>query len=139
MKSLLTLIKLTKMRVDEQRQMLAKLQERLAQIENDINELHRRQAIEQDTVQKNPATALTYGDFVRWAIERGRALEKQRLTAAAAVNVSRDKLAEVYAEQKRYELAAAAREAEKLREEQRQETAELDEVGNIAFMRRKGE
>lgn len=137
--SLTTLIKLMKTLVDEQRQQLAKLQAHLAQIEYEITELEVRQATEQLAVQQNPDMALTYGDFVRWAVERSRELEERRKTAAHAVDLARDKLAQIFEEQKRYELAAAARDAEERRLEQKRETDELDEIGSVVFERRRGE
>ena len=137
--SLATLIKLMKTHVDEQRQLLAKVQAHLAQIEYEITELEIRQATEQLTVQQNPDMALTYGDFVRWAIERARELETQRQTAAAAVELARDKLSQLFEEQKRYELAAVARDAEERREELKRENDELNEIGSVNFMRNKGD
>jgi len=137
MSSLDTLIQLMKTRTDEQRQLLARLLAHLEQVEAAIMELELRQATEQMTVQNNPEMALTYGDFVRWAVARARELEKQRQTAQAAVEIARDKLSQLFEEQKRYELAAAARREAERQEELKRETQELDEIGGEGFRRRK--
>lgn len=137
MKSLSTLIKLQKTKVDEQRLLLAKLQAQLEQIERALAEHEIRQAREQLAAQKNPESAMTYGEFVRWAINYSRQLERQLATALKAVEIARDALAELFEEQKRYEIAEAARIEEERKEEARQETMKLDEVGSIGFVRKK--
>ncbi len=134
--SLATLVKLHKMRMDEQRQLLVKLQERLEQVEADITTLELRQATEYLTVQEHPETSLTYGDFVRWAAAQGRELQKQKQATSTAIDLARDRLAELFEEQKRYELAQEARAAEARREEQRRETMAMDEVGSVSFARK---
>lgn len=135
-KTLATLIKLQKTYVDEQRLILIKLQEHLEKIEGAITELEIRRAREQIAVQENPTISVTYGDFLRWAIDHAHELEEQRLVAVKAVELARDKLAELFEEQKRYEIAEQHRLAEELKEEIRQERIELDEVGSVTFERR---
>jgi flagellar export protein FliJ len=136
MNSFATLIKLQKTRVDEQRQFLAKLLEHLEAIERAIAEHEIRQAREQLAIQENPAAAMTYGAFVKWAVDHARNLERQYVTVAKAVDLARGKLAELFEEQKRYEIAEADRLEELRREELRQETIELDEIGSVGFIRK---
>lgn len=137
MKSLTTLIKLQKTRVDEQRQTLAKAQEFLDSVEQQIVQLEIKKVREQAAAQEYPEARLTYGAFLKAAVRDGRALEKQRAVAIAAVEAARDKLAELFEEQKRYEIAAAHRQAAEDREERRRETIELDEVGGVTYTRKK--
>ncbi|MDD3288808.1 MAG: hypothetical protein PHX43_07395 [Alphaproteobacteria bacterium] len=139
MKSLNTLIKLQKTRVDEQRQILAKLQEYLERIEKSIVELEILRAQEQITVEENPEMGLTYGDFIKQAVIKARELEKSRQTANSAVEMARDRLALLFEEQKRYEIAAANRAAAEEKEELRRERIEMDEIGSIEFVRNKAE
>jgi flagellar export protein FliJ len=136
-KSLTTLIKLQKTHVDEQRQHVAKLQERLAQIEKAIRDLETQKVQEQAAARKSAENAITYGAFLKAAVRRGRALEKDRQTAEAAVHVALGKLAELFEEQKRYEIAEERRIEEEKREELRRERVELDEIGGITHQRRK--
>jgi flagellar biosynthesis chaperone FliJ len=137
MKSLATLIKLQKTRVDEQRQTLAKAQEFLDGVAQAIAQLEIKKAREQTAAEKHPEARLTYGAFLKAAVRDGRALEKQRAVAEAAVEAARAKLAELFEEQKRYEIAAAHRQAAEDREGRRKETIELDEVGGVTYTRNK--
>lgn len=137
MKSLQTLIKLQKSLVDEQQIQLSKLQARLSDIENQIAELQMVMAREQVLVQAHPESKLTYGAFVKASIKRERELEKQRRIAADAVEIARNKLGDLFAEQKRYEIAEEARIAEELKEENRLETLEMDEIGGINYTRKR--
>ena len=138
MKSLQTLIKLQKMLVDEQRQHLSTLQDHLERIEQIITQLEINKAREQVAAQDNEART-TYGAYLQQMIGQGRVLEKERQTAAMAVKIAQDKLAELFEEQKRYEIAEAQRIEKANSEERRRETIELDEVGSVAYERRRGD
>lgn len=137
MKSLATLIKLQKTRVDEQRLVLAKMQEQLALILGHIEALQSEQEEQRNLLHTNPELAMTYGDYVKVALKKMELLEKKRRTAEIAVSAALEKLAEVFEEQKRYELAEQNRIEEEEREQQRRETHTLDEVGSVSFIRKK--
>jgi flagellar protein FliJ len=136
-KSLATLIKLQKTRVDEQRLLLAKLQEQVEAIEKAILVLKEDQEQQRVLLEREPSAGLTYGDYLDESLKKKKALEKRKTAAVMAVNLTRDRLAEVFEEQKRYELAEKNRIEEEEREEQRQETHTLDEVGSVSFIRGK--
>jgi flagellar biosynthesis chaperone FliJ len=136
-KSLATLIKLQKAHVDEQRQHVAKLQNHLALIERAIRDLEVQKTQEQIAARKSGEHAITYGAFLKAAVQRGRELAKNRQAAEEAVRIALDKLAELFEEQKRYEIAEQRRVELERKEEQRRETIELDEVGGITHERRK--
>jgi len=137
MKSLATLIKLQKTRVDEQRLMLAKLQAQLEEIQKRIAELEIRKAREQIVAQEHNEARTTYGAFLKEAVKVGRELDKQRQIAEAAIEASRLKLIELFEEQKRYEIAQTARLAAEEKEERHRETVELDEIGGVTYTRQK--
>ncbi|MDE2029438.1 MAG: hypothetical protein KGI97_02625 [Alphaproteobacteria bacterium] len=136
MKSLATLIKLQKTYVDEQRQQLARLYDQMEEIEGRIAQLEIMKAREQEAARDIAASA-TYGAFLKRAVEVGRTLEEERQTAAMAVRIAQDKLAELFEEQKRYEIAEEQRIEDEAREERRRETIELDEVGGVTHERNK--
>lgn len=138
MKSLATLIKLQKTRVDEQRMLVARLQDQLASIEAGLAALRAQQEQQRVLVRELPEMALTYGEYVKTSLQQEALLMKKRRTAEMAVNAALDKLAELFEEQKRYELAERNRIEEEEREEARRETITLDEVGSIGFTRKKG-
>ena len=137
MHTLDTLIKLQKSEVDEQRQMLAKLQDYLNSLDRQLAELQIEQAREQIAAKQNPTTALTYGNYVKQTLIKQEELTQRRASAAAAVELARDRLADLFEAQKRYEIVAANREAEALLVEQRNERIELDEIGSVRFAREK--
>jgi flagellar export protein FliJ len=137
MKSLATLIKLQKNRVDEQRIHVARLQTHLSEIEQKIAQLEIDKAREQVAAQKSVESTVTYGAFLKAAVKKGRDLEKDRQVAEAAVEVARGQLTELFEEQKRYETAEANRITAEEKEERRRETIELDEVGGMSHERRK--
>ncbi len=137
MKSLATLIKLQKVRVDEQRIMLAKLQEQLARAEQELQALRNQMEAQKKLLRRNPDMALTYGAYLKEALKSQALLEKRLRTAQQAVAIARDKLAEVFEEQKRYEIAEAKRLEDEAREEAHKETMFMDEVGSVSFVRKK--
>lgn len=139
MKSLRTLIKLQKTRVDEQRQQLARLENQLAAIEKRIAEWEIYKAREQVAADTNEEARATYGAFVQSAVVKGREMEKERRAAVDAVRIAHDKLAELFEEQKRYEIAEQARLDSAAKAEAKLETQELDEVGAISHQRRREE
>jgi flagellar biosynthesis chaperone FliJ len=136
-KTLATLIKLQKSYVDEQRLHLAKLQDMLDAIVLRIAQLEIEKARELVAAEDNPEAAATYGAFLKRISAKGRELEKERQAATHAVEIARAKLAELFEEQKRYEIAEAARIEAEAKEERRRERIDLDEVGGVTHERRK--
>jgi len=137
MHSLSTLIKYQKTLVDEQRLVLARAQDGLDRVVQAIAQLESEKIREQAATKEHPENAVTYGEFLKRAIKRGRELVKERQISEAAVNAAHEKLTELFEEQKRFEIAEAARLKAEEREERRIETAELDEIGGITHERRK--
>jgi flagellar protein FliJ len=137
MKALATLIKLQKSLVDEQRQHLAKLQEMLDGVLQRIAELEIEKAREQVAAENNPDARATYGAFLKKMAAKGRELEKERQAMAHAVDLAHLKLTELFEEQKRYEIAEQARIDAEMKEKQRREKIELDEIGGVTHERRR--
>jgi hypothetical protein len=139
MKSLATLIKLQKTYVDEQRLVLARLQEHLEQIEQEIAAHEIAMTREQIAAQNDEQARFAYGAYVKAAVAQARILEKGRQTAVESVEIARVKLSELFEEQKRYEIAQAAREEAAAAEQRKLDRLELDEVGSVQFTRKKDE
>jgi flagellar biosynthesis chaperone FliJ len=136
MKGLETLIKLQKTHVDEQRLMLAKLHEQLQRIEDKMAALHTQQEKQKELLHKNPDMGLTYGNYLENSLKRMELLEKEKSTMKYAIELALDKLAALFEEQKRYEIAQKQREEEAIRQEAARETKVLDEVGSVGFVRK---
>ncbi|MGE4351312.1 MAG: hypothetical protein AB7E52_03895 [Bdellovibrionales bacterium] len=137
MKSLATLIKLQKTRVDEQRLILAKMQEQLARAIQEIEDFEAEQEAQRELLHQDPAYALTYGPYIKRALAQREGLERKRRAAEHAVNLAHEKMAFLFEEQKRYEIAEENRLEEEERIEQQRERKTLDEIGSISFVRRK--
>lgn len=133
---LATLIKLTRTRLDEQRQMLMAMLDQLERVECEIAVLEARRLVEQQAVSADPTIAFTYGEFLRRYVDLSRNLMQKKVVAANAVEAVRVRITALFEEQKRYELTEATRlEAEK-REEARLEMVDLDESGRNVFLRK---
>ena len=137
MKSLTTLIKLQKTYVDEQREQLGKLQAYVEAVRERITMLEIEKAREQAAVEQEFAARQTYGAFLKGAIKRGQELDRELNAALQAVEIARDKLGELFEEQKRYEIAEDNRLKTEAFEDNRREKIALDEVGSVSFQRGK--
>ncbi|MDD3370714.1 MAG: hypothetical protein PHE27_02690 [Alphaproteobacteria bacterium] len=136
-KSFKTLIKLQKTLVDEQQRQLAQLRDHLALIETKIAQLQVLQVREKKAAEQDPVTRMTYGAFLKTVITLNRELEKQRRSLEGEVVRAQAKLAELFEEQKRYEIAEEQRLEEIVREVKRLETLQLDEVGGVMHERKR--
>lgn len=134
--SLHTLIKLQKTKVDDQRQLLARLHEQLEIILNDLETLKIEQAMQQAILHDNPEMSITYSEYLKQCLKKEALLNRKKRTAEQAVDIAHERLAELFEEQKRYEIAQRQREEEEAREEAVRETKTLDEVGSISFIRK---
>ncbi|MCL2470035.1 MAG: flagellar FliJ family protein [Alphaproteobacteria bacterium] len=139
MKSLPILIKLQKQRVDEQRLILARMREHLAQIEAKIENLKNEQEAQKELVKKDHEVAMTYGAYLKDSMKRMDDLKQKERAAKAAVQVALDKLAAVFEEQKRYEIALRHQEEQAAKLERQREGKAMDEIGSVRFVRKKEE
>lgn len=136
MKSLQTLIKLQKQRVDEQRVILAKMHDNLNNV-NKLIVLHKKDMLKQQKLlNEDSSYGLTYGEYLKAAHKKSQDLEQKRRAAEQAVHIALEKLAEVFEEQKRYEIAEASRKLAARKEEEKRDTQFLDEVGSVSFARK---
>lgn len=139
MRSVKTLIKLQKSKVDDQRRVIAEHEKALARIEQEITELALQQAREQEIARTKPEEAITYGEFVKWTMQRNRDLHAAREAVVQALEKERDILAGLFEEQKRYEIILSNHEAAAAKEEQKREQGELDEIALTNYDRKERE
>lgn len=137
MKSLATLIKLQKSLVDEQRRMLADLQNIFDRIEAEIAALQAAQRAEEEQARHAPSEMnVTLPHFIAKTKARLAQLTQAREDALVAIEQARDRLGELFETQKRYEIIRDHREAEAEAERARQERLELDEIAETTHQRR---
>jgi len=139
MKNLKTLVKLQKTKVDEQRIVLLKVQTILDEIIISIENLEKDKKKQEELLHKEPEVGMTYADYLNQYINKKEHLHKKKESTQYAVDLARNQLAELFEEQKRYEIALQKRIDEAKQEEQRKERLYLDEVGSTSFLRKKKE
>lgn len=135
-KSLATLIQLQKTLVDEQRVLLARLQDDLDRIEHKLAAFKVQMVREAEAARAYEASG-SYGAFVKQMLVVEKALEKEKRTATTAVKIAQGRLASLFEEQKRYEIAEERRIEAEAKEELRRENLELDEIGGVMHERHK--
>lgn len=124
-----------KAQIDEQRQFLARLQDRVDAIEQQRIALEDEYERERQLATHNPEAAATYGVYVQRMLVKAKELQKQYVIAQAAVDEAREKLMELFGEQKRYEIAIQVQKNEESKELKKKEQHMLDEVGSVRFTR----
>ena len=136
MRDVSQLVRLQKHRVDEQRQEIARCQERVQKIQMDIAMLDAGLETEREVARTDELAGRSFPSFA----ERCRQVRAQLLldlaAAEEAVEAAREVLRSLFEEQKRYEQAQAQYEAYEAAEARRREQQLMDEAGAIGFIRK---
>lgn len=129
MKGLPLLIKLARAEMDKRRKALAELEERRRKLEELDGRIKAEFEREAEIVAELPEAAPDFGSYAA-------RIKKRREEIAAAVKAladqeekAREKIAEIFGETKRYEIAEENARLREAQEEKRLEQAELDEIG----------
>jgi len=122
------MVRLAKWRVDEARKALLEVDQRLHQIDADLEAFERSLESEQAIVG-DPLAAATYGAYAGAVIARRQALMAERRQVESEREARQDALAEAFQEQKKYEIVAARRAEEAEEAAKKHEQAALDEMG----------
>lgn len=136
MAGLRTLVRLAGLRLDEMRRVLAALQAESDRLRARIAGLDAEVRAEMDVARTSEESRLVLGAYLRRSREERTRLVDAVAEVEARIAVAMDELAEVFLEQKRYELVLDRRAEEARREEARRETAVHDETGAQGFIRR---
>ena len=135
MKTHETLIRLAKLEVDNRRRLLADLLDRDAAFDRAIDRLDAEVQAERDKARQNPEFATGYAAYVRHADDRRAALVNDKAALGEEIVGARDRLAEAFEEQKKYEITAENQAEAEAAEANRREQGELDALGLQAFTR----
>ena len=133
-----TLIKLQKTQVDEQRTHLAKLDQQLQAVDIKIALLEAEKQAQESLLHENPDMGLTYAGYLAQYLKKRAVYARERHIMVKAIEMARDKLAELFEEQKRYEIAEEQRLLKERQKEAAEERKILDEVGSVGFIRKQG-
>jgi len=136
-KGLATLIRLTKFKVDEKRRELTALQNREEQILAEIAADEQRLLYEQQVASENPAEAgFMYAAYHRAWMQRRKTFFAALEQVRHMIEGIRDELAELFREQKTFELTQANRQKKEQEELNRKEQLFLDEVAQNQHIRK---
>lgn len=137
-RKLANLIRIHEWRVDEKRRRLGDLQRMLTEFLEQARRLEEELVREQKVAARVPSEGgYYYGGYAQAVIARRETLAHSIAKTEDEVAAAREDLREAYRELKKYEVAQANRTAAEKKEEDRRETAVLDEVGLQAFIRKK--
>ena len=139
-KTLDTLVRISRFDVDEKQRELQALLAREDAIKADIRSLDEEMRREADFSREHgEGSGSDYGRYIIRIREKRAALTEKLADLQPEIEAARDRLADAFAEQKKYEIARDNREAEARAEEDRREDQEMDELGLNGYRKREAE
>lgn len=136
MKTVSTLIRLAKLEVDNRRRMLADLLEQDAAFDRAIDRLDGEVNNERRKARETPEYGAGFAAYAKHAANRRKAMVDRKAALAVDIESARDRLAEAFEEQKKYEITAERQDAEEMAEENKREQLDLDELGLQSHVRK---
>lgn len=134
--SLQTLQRIQKFNIDEQRKILADLQSREEQLQNNLNKLNAEYERELDFASKNPGVG-DFGAYTQRYLQYREAFEAQLAALRTEIEKVRDKISDMFKEQKTYEIVDTNRQKRREKEEAAKDQKTLDEIGTNAYIKRR--
>ena len=135
MKSALkTLTRIQKFQIDEQRKILSELQEKQDILQAQLEQLNRdfEQEIE---FARNNAGVGDFGAYVKRYMQQRENLEMQIAVLEKKIEHERDVMADMFKEQKTYEIVDDQRTKRAAKEEEQKMQKVLDEIGTNSFLK----
>ena len=133
--SLKTLERVKKFEIDEQRRILMQKLAREESLQNSLKNLIEEYENEKEFVSQNP-TLCDFGAYTDKYLKKRRALEKQIADIQNEIEQIRDIMAEMFKEQKTFEIVTKNRKKRQEKEFAEQEQKLLDEVGTNAYIKK---
>ena len=127
MKTLKSLVKISKYQTDLKRQALAEIESHIAQLLGRMKDLDLRLADEMK-LASGLETGFMIGDYIANVRHQKENLQRQVNDLEKIAEERREDLHDAFREQKKFEIILANREKEELAEENKQEQDELDEI-----------
>ena len=133
--SLKTLERVKKFEIDEQRRILMQKLAREESLQNSLKNLIEEYENEKEFVSQNP-TLCDFGAYTDQYLKKRRTLEKQIANVQNEIEQIRDIMAEMFKEQKTFEIVTKNRKKRQEKEFAEQEQKLLDEVGTNAYIKK---
>jgi flagellar FliJ protein len=133
-KSLSTLIKIHKRRLDDMRKELAILLDARDQTVKHLTNLEKEMQTEQKLASESEEGQFTYTSYLKRSIQTRERLRGILMDAEQKIRFQEERIRAEFAEQKKYEIMKDRKEREEQAEEDRREGLMLDEVGINKFL-----
>lgn len=135
MKSALkTLTRIQKFQIDEQRKILSELQEKQDILQAQLEQLNRDFEQEKEFARNNAGVG-DFGAYVRRYMQQRENLEMQVAVLEKKIEHERDVMADMFKEQKTYEIVDDQRTKRAAKEEEQKMQKVLDEIGTNSFLK----
>lgn len=135
MKSALkTLTRIQKFQIDEQRKILSELQEKQDILQAQLEQLNRDFEQEKEFARNNAGVG-DFGAYVKRYMQQRENLEMQIAVLEKKIEHERDVMADMFKEQKTYEIVDDQRTKRAAKEEEQKMQKVLDEIGTNSFMK----
>lgn len=135
MKSALkTLTRIQKFQIDEQRKILSELQEKQDILQAQLEQLNRDFEQEKEFACNNAGVG-DFGAYVKRYMQQRENLEMQIAVLEKKIEHERDVMADMFKEQKTYEIVDDQRTKRAAKEEEQKMQKVLDEIGTNSFLK----
>lgn len=135
MKSALkTLTRIQKFQIDEQRKILSELQEKQDILQAQLEQLNRDFEQEKEFARNNAGVG-DFGAYVKRYMQQRENLEMQAAVLEKKIEHERDVMADMFKEQKTYEIVDDQRTKRAAKEEEQKMQKVLDEIGTNSFLK----
>ena len=135
MKSALkTLTRIQKFQIDEQRKILSELQEKQDILQAQLEQLNRDFEQEKEFARNNAGVG-DFGGYVKRYMQQRENLEMQVAVLEKKIEHERDVMADMFKEQKTYEIVDDQRTKRAAKEEEQKMQKVLDEIGTNSFLK----
>ena len=133
--ALKTLERVKKFEIDEQRRILMQKLQKEETLQKSLSNLIEEYEQEKEFVSQNP-TICDFGAYTEQYLKKRRALEEQIADVQAEIDKIRDEMADMFKEQKTFEIITQNRKMRKIKELDYQEQKLLDEVGTNSYIKK---
>lgn len=133
--SLKTLGRIKKFELDEQQRLLVAEQEREDALNKELANLIETYEKEKAFVAENPGIC-DFGLYTDQYLKKRRAMEQQLVIVRQKIDEIRDVMADIFKEQKTYEIVDDNRRKRRQKEIDAMEQKMLDEIGTDAYIKR---
>ncbi len=132
--ALKTLTRIQKFQIDEQRKILSELQEKQDILQAQLEQLNRDFEQEKEFARNNAGVG-DFGAYVKRYMQQRENLEMQIAVLEKKIEHERDVMADMFKEQKTYEIVDDQRTKRAAKEEEQKMQKILDEIGTNSFLK----